>query len=167
MQVPKVQTQQTTEQMLDQMWAQFMQTIMQVMGGQLANSVPNFDIKQFNPKMSDFDDAGGLFKDMMRRNSKDQFRQFKTAQVINGKIGFGNPTDGNDNMDGVWNKGVTPVVPDTEFAIIHNLRRVPTGFIVFSQDKAGTVYKGDTPWSSTQMFLKASSAQMAITIFIS
>jgi hypothetical protein len=45
---------------------------------------------------------------------------------------------------------------DSEFPVTHNLRRVPTGYIVIGMDKAGLLYNGATAWTSTNIYLKAS-----------
>lgn len=80
-------------------------------------------------------------------------------------LGYGDGTT-NDNMMGVWANYTTNAVANTEDAITHNLGGVPIGYVVFSQDKAASLYKGATAWSSTQIFLKCSVATVAVRIFI-
>ncbi len=53
-----------------------------------------------------------------------------------------------------------------EFSIEHGLGTIPIGYIVISQDSAGSVYKSDgTPWDTSRIYLKASAA-MAIRVLI-
>jgi len=57
-------------------------------------------------------------------------------------------------------------VADTEDTIPHALGRVPVGYIPVKQDKAGTIYDGSTAWTTTNIYLKASVASMALTIML-
>jgi hypothetical protein len=86
--------------------------------------------------------------------------------VLNGNIEFGNPTDGISNINGVWLTAVTPGVVDTNFTLSHNLGYIPTGWLVVNIDKAAILYKGATPWSTTQLTLKCNVATTAIVIFV-
>ncbi len=53
-----------------------------------------------------------------------------------------------------------------EFSIEHGLGTIPIGWIVISQDAAGSVYRSDgTPWDTNRIYLKASAA-MAIRVLI-
>lgn len=55
---------------------------------------------------------------------------------------------------------------DAEFSIEHGLGIIPIGYIVISQDAAGSVYKSDVqPWDTSFIYLKASAA-MAIKVLI-
>jgi len=88
------------------------------------------------------------------------------ASVINGNLTFGTPAMGTDNISGVWFTGVTPSTPGVEFIIAHNLGRVPNGFLIFSIDQAGIVYKGTTTWDTSKIFLKCNVASANVVIFI-
>ena len=57
-------------------------------------------------------------------------------------------------------------VADTEETIKHGLSRVPTGYIVVSQDKAASLYKGSTAWTNEIIYLKSSVASTAWKILI-
>lgn len=96
-------------------------------------------------------------------------------KALRGNISYGgqgtnasDPTLGlvTDNIDG--NFGITSDsgAADTEFAVTHNLNRVPIGFHVVRQNKAGSFYDSGTAWTTTQIFLKCSAANAAATFFI-
>lgn len=55
---------------------------------------------------------------------------------------------------------------NTEDGITHTLGKVPTGYIVVSQNKAGVVYNGSSTWTTTTIYLKNSVATVAVTIII-
>jgi hypothetical protein len=88
------------------------------------------------------------------------------ARVINGNLSLGNPTDGPDNIDGAWATTTTPGVADTEFALTHNLQRVPIGWLTVSIDKAAIIYDGGTAWTTAVINLKSNVATVALTIFV-
>ena len=55
---------------------------------------------------------------------------------------------------------------NTENTFIHNLGRIPTGYIVVKQSAATSVYDGGTPNTSTAIFLKASAvANTTLLVF--
>jgi hypothetical protein len=54
----------------------------------------------------------------------------------------------------------------SENTVGHGLKRVPTGFIVTSINKAGIVYLGASAWTSTNIYLKCNAANCAITILV-
>lgn len=61
---------------------------------------------------------------------------------------------------------VTHVTPDTEFAVTHGLGRLPLGWLIIMQDKAGSVYLGATARTTEKLFLKCSVASVAIRILV-
>lgn len=67
-----------------------------------------------------------------------------------------------DNMDAVDLIFTSSATPNIEEAFTHTLGKVPTGVIVYSQDKAGSVYNGTTAFSKTTVYLKCSVASMTI-----
>lgn len=89
----------------------------------------------------------------------------RSRRVIDGHLGFGDGVD-SDNIFGVWKTYTTKAVPDTEDVVVHNLGAIPIGYLVFSLDKGGVVYKSVTPWTSTQMFLKCTTATTTVLLFI-
>lgn len=67
--------------------------------------------------------------------------------------------------------GISKVVADTgtintEFAVVHGLGYVPTGYLVTRKDKACDIYTstGGTAWTEDTIYLKSSVANCAITL---
>lgn len=58
----------------------------------------------------------------------------------------------------------TSGTPDAENTKAHTLGRTPLGYIVLSQDKAASIYKGTTAWDATNIYLKATVASVALRI---
>lgn len=82
------------------------------------------------------------------------------AEIINNGLKFA------DNFN-CETKTVTDTgLANTEFAVAHTLKRVPTGFIVIKNDKAGVVYNSGTAWTTTNIYLKCSVANCNITVII-
>lgn len=58
---------------------------------------------------------------------------------------------------------------NTEDSVEHSLKRVPTGFLVISQDKAGSVYtnySGMTTWTNSKIFVKSSAASLTAKLLL-
>lgn len=89
----------------------------------------------------------------------------RLRRTVDGHLGFGDGVDP-DNMFGVWITYTTNAVANTEDAVTHNLGVVPVGYLVFSQDKAGSLYKSGSAWTTSQIFLKCSAASTTVLIFI-
>jgi hypothetical protein len=87
------------------------------------------------------------------------------AQLINGNVSFGDGTNA-DNINGAWANVVTPLAPNTDFTINHNLNRIPAGYLVMKKDRAVDVYDGSIAATTTQITLKATVASAAIRLFI-
>jgi hypothetical protein len=83
---------------------------------------------------------------------------------VNGNLGFGDGTDF-DNVKGKWIQ-VTTTTANTEVAITHDLGAVPVGFLLMVPPENGTVNRGSSAWTTTQLFLKCSSASQTFTIFL-
>ncbi len=67
-----------------------------------------------------------------------------------------------DNIDAVDIIFTSSAIPDAENAIPHTLGKIPVGAIVYSQDKAGSVYNGTTAFTKSASYLKCSVASMTI-----
>lgn len=88
-------------------------------------------------------------------------------KLIRANITFGSgTTDDSQNIKGRWVTEGTPVAPNTDFSVTHNLGVIPTGYLIMKQDKACSFYVGATPWTDRQIFLKASVASVTFTVFI-
>ena len=61
---------------------------------------------------------------------------------------------------------VTTPGADIEFSVTHGLGFVPMGFLVASQDKAGSFYNSTTAWTTEKIFLKCSAATATLRILI-
>ena len=85
--------------------------------------------------------------------------------IDNAHLGFGDGVN-RDNMFGTWVNYTTNAVANTEDTINHNLGFVPVGWLVVTQDKAGSIYKGTTTWTTSQIFLKCSVASVTARIFV-
>jgi hypothetical protein len=92
----------------------------------------------------------------------------KIVLAFQGRIRFGTATDGykGENIQGQFQIVADTGNADTEFTVAHTLGYVPTCYIVFSNNKAGVVYKSATAWTSTNTYFKCSVANCAITLFI-
>jgi hypothetical protein len=96
-------------------------------------------------------------------------------KALRGNISYGRPGNNvtnpglglvTDNIDGNFGTTSDSGVADTQFVVTHNLNRVPIGFHVVRQNKAGSFYDSGTAWTTTQIFLKCNVANVAATFFI-
>lgn len=88
--------------------------------------------------------------------------------AMQGRIAFGSGGDGvrGENISGEFQVVTDTGSADTEFTVTHNLGAVPIGYIVMKNSKSGNVYSGTTAWTSSTIYLKHSSANANITIFL-
>lgn len=94
---------------------------------------------------------------------KSFFAQLMTS--VNGGLGFGDGVD-KDNMAGIWVTVADTGAANTDFALAHDIGSVPAGFILMVPPAAGFIYKGATAWTTSNIYLRASVANQAITVFI-
>lgn len=59
---------------------------------------------------------------------------------------------------------VVTAVADTEVAITHNLGRVPSGYIVLKQDKAGSLYESGTAWTDKIAYFKSNGTTVTFVV---
>lgn len=71
-----------------------------------------------------------------------------------------------DNVDCRLVTFTSSNTPDAENTVAHTLRKVPTGYLVYSRNKAGTVYDGTTAWDSSLIYLKCNVASVAVKIIV-
>lgn len=62
--------------------------------------------------------------------------------------------------------GTTHASAGTEAAFAHGLARVPRGYIVYSRDKAASIYDGTTANTSTYLYLKSSANSTTFTAYV-
>jgi len=95
-----------------------------------------------------------------------------TYKVLRGNISYGGNTQNGlkpDNIDGSFGSTTDTGLADTLFSVTHNLNRIPIGFHVINQDKAGSFYGTPTSltdWTTTTIYLKCNVAHVAATFFI-
>ena len=101
-------------------------------------------------------------------NEAKEFFNWVRILVNKGMIAFGNVVDGNhgENIEGEHQTVADTGVANTEFSVTHTLARIPTGYIVTSNNKAGVVYTGTTAWTSTTVYFRVDAANCAISVFI-
>lgn len=82
------------------------------------------------------------------------------CKILNGGIIFA------DNVDCALVSFTSSGTPDAENTVAHGLGKVPTGYIIYEQDKAGSLYKGSTSWTKTNIYLKCNVASVAFKAII-
>jgi len=80
--------------------------------------------------------------------------------ILNRGILFG------DNVDCASIEFTSSATANAENAVVHTLGKVPTGFIVYSLDKAATIYNGTTAHSKTTIYLKSNAASTAVKAWV-
>jgi hypothetical protein len=89
----------------------------------------------------------------------------RLGACLNGGLTFGDGVDP-DNIHGCWKTIADTGLANTDFAVAHTGGAVPVGFILMVPPAAGFIYKGGAAWTSTQIFLKCSVANQAVTVFV-
>jgi hypothetical protein len=85
----------------------------------------------------------------------------------NARVRFGDGGNGNsENMAGEFRTVSDTGSADTEFTVSHTLGATPIGFLVVNIDKGGVVYDSGTSWTSSNIYLKCSAANAAVTLFL-
>jgi hypothetical protein len=65
----------------------------------------------------------------------------------------------------------TVAVADTgsanaEFTVAHSLKRIPVGFIIVRRTGFGVVYESGTDWTAAAIYLKCTTANNNISVFV-
>jgi len=103
-----------------------------------------------------------------------EFRRFRdalnrtyvqVARILNGNLSFGNGVD-RDNLDGVWVSVLTPTPGDTDFTVVHNLGRVPVGYLLMRSDLPSLIYDGSVIATTTELTLRNATDGANIVLFI-
>jgi hypothetical protein len=84
----------------------------------------------------------------------------KLESILNRGITF------SDNVDCKLVSFTSSGTPDAENTVAHGIGKVPTGYIVYSQDKAASLYKGSTAWTATNIYLKCNVATVIVKIVV-
>lgn len=102
-----------------------------------------------------------MFQKMLRKLYE------QLARVINGGISFGDGLNEiSDNINGIWSNVADTGTANTDFTIVHNLGRIPNGWLSVEQDKAGIYYLGSVAATTTEITLKCDTANVAVRLFI-
>lgn len=80
--------------------------------------------------------------------------------ILDGGISF------TDNVDCVLVTATTHATPGTEFSTAHTLGKVPTGYIVYGQNAAGSVYDGTTTNTGALLYLKSDVSSKTFKLII-
>lgn len=91
------------------------------------------------------------------------------SKVLAGNVSYGSTmgnTDQDQNLQ-IWKAtGTSPGSPNTEFAIAHQLGRVPNTIVGQDTNNGGLLYRGSTAWTSTMVYLKCTTATAAYKVII-
>jgi len=82
------------------------------------------------------------------------------VKILDRGISFG------DNIDCKLVTITTNATPDTEDTTAHGLGKTPTGFIVYSQDKAGNLYNSGTAFTATNIYTKCNIASVEFKVIV-
>lgn len=82
------------------------------------------------------------------------------ATLLNGNLGFV------ENFNCAQVVTADTGTANTEFTVAHNLKRIPTGYLVISIDKAGVVYKSGAAWTAANIYLKCNVANTNVTVIV-
>lgn len=86
-------------------------------------------------------------------------------QVVNGLLQFGDLESNNKNMFG--NMLEVEFGPaNTEVVVPHTLNQVPVGFLVIRNSNGGVIYDGVQTWSAENIYLRSTTANNNVVIFI-
>jgi hypothetical protein len=89
----------------------------------------------------------------------------RASQALGTRLGFGDGTDP-DNVKGEWQTFTTHATPGTEFALAHTMGEVPVGFLVVVPPVSGTLNKGTTAWTTSNIYLTCTAASQSVKIFL-
>ena len=84
----------------------------------------------------------------------------RLSKLLNGGLKFA------ENFNMAIKSVTTDGAAGTESAVAHGLGRTPSDFLVGSQDKAGTIYKGTTAWDATNIYVRGSVASITAKLYI-
>ena len=91
--------------------------------------------------------------------------------TVNNGIEFGVPPAGGTggaqgNIKGSWITVTTPVTPDTDFTVTHNLGTTPVGIDVKQKNASCDVYTGSVAATKSEITLRATSAGTNLVLFV-
>lgn len=124
------------------------------------NKTSNYSASQYSDKEQD---TVGIDKDLIT-----------LFQALQGRIRFGSGTSGTsgENIGGTWIKFLTSNTSGNEVQVAHKLGTVPLGYLVVTQDKAGSVYAEpgglgiNTAWTSGTSYFKSNVTNANFLVFL-
>lgn len=88
-------------------------------------------------------------------------------KLTNRNISFGHGVNTLDqNIDGAMVNVPDTGPATTDFAVVHNLGRVPLFYDIKSKNAAGDIYKGTIAWTTTTAYFQSTVAHLNVTFFI-
>lgn len=97
------------------------------------------------------------------KNVEQAWQQLST--LINQHISFGDGIQA-DNIRGKWITTTTPVTPDTDFVLPHDLGTIPVGVDLKMKSASCDVYIGSVQPTDTQITLRATAGNVLVRLFI-
>lgn len=71
-----------------------------------------------------------------------------------------------DNVDCRLVEVTSHATPGTEFSVSHGLGKVPTGYVIYRRDGAGTVYDGTSADTATTLFLRSDASSVTFKLIV-
>jgi len=104
-------------------------------------------------------------------NNNHERVQDRVHEILDGNIDLGSIngfTGGTESPGNINAKHVQVVsgLANVDFAVVHNLNRIPTGFAVVNKDQQADVWRGLTPWNTNSIFLRSNAATVTMTLLI-
>jgi hypothetical protein len=85
--------------------------------------------------------------------------------ILNGRISFGNIKGIDKNIDGVLIEHLFPVL-GVDNTINHDLKIIPTGYIILKSSNGGVIYDGSIRWTKSEITLRSTTNNHAATLFL-
>lgn len=89
----------------------------------------------------------------------------RIKDVVNGRVGIGQLSGRDRNLDGVMVVH-TFVAANVEEEVIHDLNSVPVGYLTITNSNGGVIYDGTTRTTKFSIFLRSTTANNRVTLFI-
>lgn len=93
----------------------------------------------------------------------------RLAKVLNGNVSYGaTMQNGQEDINLSISKaqGTSPGTANAEFAVSHILQRIPITIVGQDTNNGGLLYRGTTPWSKTQVFLRCTQASSVYNLVV-
>lgn len=106
-----------------------------------------------------------------KSNSNHERVQDRVHEILNGNIDLGaisgliggTESPGNINAKHVQ---VVSGLANVDFAVVHNLNRIPTGFAVVNKDQQADIWRGNAAWNTNSIFLRSNAPTVTMTLLI-